>query len=46
MRAGPISRPSRRYLRVSIRGLIVLVLVIGGDLAGWFAAQASSETRW
>jgi internalin A len=39
MPAGPASRPWRRYLRVSVRGLIVLVLVIGAGL-GWIVHQA------
>jgi len=34
MPAGPVSRPWRRYARFSVRGLIVLVLVIGVWL-GW-----------
>jgi len=34
MPAGPVLRPWRRYLRFSVRGLIVLVLVIGVGL-GW-----------
>ena len=33
------SRPWRRYLRFSVRGLIVLVLVIGGGL-GWMVRSA------
>ena len=39
MSARPVARPWRRYLRVSVRGLIVLVLVIGGGL-GWMVRQA------
>ena len=35
----PVSRPWRRYLRFSVRGLIVLVLVIGGWL-GWLVRSA------
>jgi hypothetical protein len=35
----PVSRPRQRYLRVSVRGLIVLVLVIGAGL-GWIVHQA------
>ena len=35
----PISRPWRRFLRFSVRGLIVLVLVIGGWL-GWIVRSA------
>ena len=37
--ANPVSRPWRRYLRFSVRGLIVLVLVIGGWL-GWIVRSA------
>jgi len=32
MLAGPVSRPWRKYLRFSVRGLIVLVMVIGVGL--------------
>ena len=39
MAAGPISRPWLRYLRFSIRGLIVLVLMIGVGL-GWLVRSA------
>lgn len=39
MRAGPVSRPWRRYLRFSVRGLIVFVLVIGVGL-GWIVHSA------
>jgi len=39
MLAEPASRPWRRYLRFSVRGLIVLVLVIGGWL-GWLVRGA------
>ena len=39
MPAGPVSRPWRRFLRFSVRGLIVLVLVIGAGL-GWIVHQA------
>jgi hypothetical protein len=39
MRAGPVSRPWRRFLRFSVRGLIVIVLVIGVGL-GWVVRQA------
>ena len=38
----PSSRPIRRYLRISIRGLIVLVLVIGGWLA-WLVRSANIQ---
>jgi hypothetical protein len=34
MAANPVSRPWRRLLRFSVRGLIALVLLIGGSL-GW-----------
>jgi internalin A len=39
MSAGPVSRPWRRFLRFSVRGLIVLVLVIGVWL-GWLVRSA------
>ena len=39
MPADPVSRPWRRFLRFSVRGLIVLVLVIGGGL-GWIVRSA------
>jgi hypothetical protein len=39
MLAEPASRPWRRLLRFSMRGLIVLVLVIGGGM-GWLARSA------
>jgi hypothetical protein len=39
MPSGPVSRPWRRFLRFSVRGLIVLVLVIGAGL-GWIVRQA------
>jgi hypothetical protein len=42
MSDGPVSRPRRRYLRFSIRGLIVLVLVIGGAL-GWLVRSARDQ---
>jgi hypothetical protein len=32
MPAGPVSRPWRRYLRFSVRGLIVVVLLMGAWL--------------
>ena len=32
-RAKPVSRPRRRFLRLSVRGLIIVVLVIGVGLA-------------
>ena len=37
--AKPISRPWRRLLRFSVRGMIVLVLVIGAGL-GWIVREA------
>ncbi len=37
--AKPVSRPWRRFLRVSMRGLIVLVLVVGSGL-GWLVRSA------
>ena len=37
--AKPVSRPWRRFLRFSVRGLIVVVLVIGAGL-GWIVRQA------
>jgi internalin A len=39
MQAGPVSPPWRRYLRFSLRGLIVVVLVIGVGL-GWVVREA------
>jgi internalin A len=36
---GPVSRPWRRSLRFSVRGLIVIVLVIGAGL-GWLVRSA------
>ena len=38
----PVSRPWRRFLRVSVRGLIVLVLVIGAGL-GWLVRSAQVQ---
>ena len=38
--SGPISRPWRRFLRFSVRGLIVVVLLIGGGL-GWLVRRRS-----
>ena len=37
--ARPISRPWRRFLRFSVRGLIVFVVVLGAGL-GWIVRQA------
>ena len=42
MPASPQSHPLRKYLRISIRGLIVLVLVIGTWL-GWVTRSARIE---
>ena len=39
MPAEPVPRPWRRFLRFSVRGLIVLVLMIGAGL-GWLVRQA------
>ncbi len=39
MPSGPVSRPWRKYLRFRLRGLIVLVLVIGAAL-GWIVRSA------
>ena len=42
----PASRPWRRYLRFSVRGLIVIVILLGGSL-GWITRSvAFSERRW
>ncbi len=38
-RAKPASRPWRRFLRFSVRGMIVLVLFVGAGL-GWIVRQA------
>jgi internalin A len=39
MLAKPVSRPWRRFLRVSVRGLIVVVLLVGG-WSGWIVRSA------
>ena len=39
MSAGPDSRPWRKYVRISVRGLIVLVLAVVAGL-GWIVRQA------
>jgi hypothetical protein len=39
MPAGPVSRPWRGFLRFRLRGLIVLVIVVGAGL-GWIVRQA------
>ena len=36
--AKPVSRPWRRFLRLSVRGLIVLVLLIGAGF-GWLVVR-------
>jgi Leucine Rich repeat len=42
MTTNPVLRPWRRYLRFSIRGLIVLVLFSGGGL-GWLVHSARNQ---
>ncbi len=37
--AKPVSRPWRRFLRFSVRGLVVVVLLVGGWL-GWIVRSA------
>ena len=44
--AKPISRPWRSFPRFSVRGLVVLVLVIGGGLVGSCGGRESSATLW
>ena len=44
MPAETTSRPWRRFLRFSVRGLIVLVLVIGAGL-GWIVRRRSNPAR-
>jgi len=39
MSAVPVSRPWRRFLRFSVRGMIVVVLLVGGCL-GWIVRSA------
>jgi hypothetical protein len=39
MADGDVSRPRRKYLRVSVRGLIILVLSLGAGL-GWMVRSA------
>jgi hypothetical protein len=34
MTDAPVSRPWRRYLRFSVRGMVIIVLLIGGRF-GW-----------
>jgi hypothetical protein len=40
--AKPAPRPPRRFLRFSVRGMIVLVLMIGGGL-GWLVRRTHSQ---
>ena len=42
MAAEPASRSARRYLRMSVRGTIVLVLAVGG-LLGWIVRSAAIQ---
>ena len=42
----PIARPWRRYIRFSMPGLIVLVLVIGAGLGPFVRSAESSTMRW
>jgi hypothetical protein len=44
MAPGPTSRTWRRYLRLSVRGQIVLVLVVGAGL-GWVVRSARTQRR-
>ena len=44
MPAEPVPRPWRRYLRFSVRGIIVVVLVVGGWLGCLSAAAKSNAT--
>jgi hypothetical protein len=44
MPTGPASNPWRKYLRFSLRGLIVLVLVIGAGL-GWVVRRARIQSE-
>ena len=39
MHAGPVTRPWRRFLRFSVRGVLVLVLVVAAGL-GWIVRSA------
>ena len=43
--ADPVTRSWRMYLRVSVRGMVVVVLLVGG-LGGSSAALTSSVMRW
>ena len=40
--ANPASRPWRRFLRFSVRGMILLVLAVGAAL-GWTVRQAHRQ---
>ena len=40
----PVSRPWRRFLRFSVRGLVVVVLLVGGWL-GWVVRSARLLAR-
>ena len=42
--AKPVSRPWRRFLRISLRGMIVVVLVVGGWL-GWLVRTLGFSGR-
>ncbi len=42
--AKPVSRPWRRFLRFSVRGMIVLVIVIAGCL-GWIVRSARIQRQ-
>ncbi len=44
MTTSTVTRPRRRFWRLSVRGLMVLVLVVGGVL-GWQARRASVQRR-
>ena len=44
MAAGPVSRPWKRLFRISVRGLIALVLVLGAGL-GWLVKSESGPAR-
>ena len=42
MATDPVASPWRRYLRISLRGLIVLVLVFGSAL-GWIVKRTKVQ---
>jgi internalin A len=44
MSANPVARPWQRFLRFSVRGLIVLVVVIGAGL-GWLVRSARIQSE-